>query len=152
MKIRNSVKAFIIENSRLLTIKGIDPIGNYYLLPGGGQRPGETMHQTLQRECLEEINCNVKVEDLIFVREYIGRNHEFAEYDKDTHQIEYIFLCKLSSNCTPKIGKVPDNNQVDIEWLELKKLTNYRLYPQEMRKTFSEFHKWKHKIYYGDIN
>ena len=152
MQIRNSVKAFIVKEKKLLTIKGVDHLGDYYLLPGGGQRPGETMHQSLQRECQEEINCRVEVMDLLFIREYIGRNHEFSEYDKDIHQIEYMFLCKLPEICSPKIGKVPDNNQVGVAWLELSNLMEYRLYPQDMREIFSEFSSQKHKIYFGDIN
>ena len=64
MYMRNSVKAFIVKEEKLLTIKGIDDRGDFYLLPGGGQRPGETMIQALQRECREEINCQVEVGDI----------------------------------------------------------------------------------------
>ena len=152
MYMRNSVKAFIVKDGKLLTIKGIDHLGDFYLLPGGGQRPGETMLQALQRECREEINCNAEVGDILYIREYIGQNHEFSEYDREVHQIEYMFFCELPEACCPKIGNVPDNNQVDIAWLELSNLSEYRLYPQDMREIFSKFGNHRQRIYFGDIN
>jgi ADP-ribose pyrophosphatase YjhB (NUDIX family) len=45
--IRNSTKAIIIKNGCLLTVKGIDSDGDWYLLPGGGQNPGETLKEAL---------------------------------------------------------------------------------------------------------
>lgn len=78
MNIRNSVKAIIIKDNKILTMKGKDDDGFYYLLPGGGQNHGETMVEALKRECLEEIGCNVEVLHLQIIREYIGKNHEFS--------------------------------------------------------------------------
>lgn len=43
--IRNSAKAIIVENDCLLAITQQDPDGLYYILPGGGQEPGETTPQ-----------------------------------------------------------------------------------------------------------
>ena len=119
MKLRNSAKAIIIQNNRLLAIRGKDPWGDYYLLPGGGQRAGETILEALQRECLEEIGTTVVTHDLRLVREYIGRNHEFAEYAGDVHQVELwppntdcgsvrlfpaILIYVPPSHCLPKPG------------------------------------------------
>ncbi|MFT5675864.1 MAG: 8-oxo-dGTP diphosphatase [Paraglaciecola sp.] len=36
-------------------------------LPGGGLDPNETIHQVLQRECLEELGCEVDVQYLFWV-------------------------------------------------------------------------------------
>ena len=68
------------------------------------------------------------MKDLLFIREYIGRNHEFSEYDRDVHQIEYMFLCGLPENGRLTIGKAPDEGQIGIAWLELTGLMRYRLY------------------------
>ncbi len=43
MKIRSSVNALIIEDSKVLTIKKIDGENFEYILPGGGQEFGETL-------------------------------------------------------------------------------------------------------------
>ena len=47
MVIRNSVKAIIIQDNKLLVTKLQDEDGMYYLLPGGGQEVGEKMHDTV---------------------------------------------------------------------------------------------------------
>lgn len=60
--IRNSVKAIIIVDGKLLLTKNQDDEGYFYLCPGGGQEHGETFHKTLQRECLEEIGSSVQIE------------------------------------------------------------------------------------------
>lgn len=132
-------------------MKGSDEQGFYYLLPGGGQEPGETMIQTLQRECREEISCKVIAGDLVLIREYISANHEFAHLESEVHQIEFMFLCKLAKNACPKIGHIPDINQIGIEWLELNKIDQYRLYPRTLRNVFASVSD-SHKIYQGDIN
>lgn len=59
--IRNSVKAIIIMNGEILLTKNQDPEGFFYLFPGGGQEHGETFHEALQRECLEEIGSSVQI-------------------------------------------------------------------------------------------
>lgn len=151
MKLRNSIKAIIIRDHRILTIKGTDLIGDYYLLPGGGQNPGETIHEALHRECQEEINCNVIIHDLRIIREYIGKNHEFKEFDRDVHQIEFMFRCSLPENAEPRVGNMPDINQNSVEWLDLKDLTKYKLYPQSLRDVFVNIEQ-NNQIYYGDLN
>jgi 8-oxo-dGTP diphosphatase len=150
--IRNSIKAVIIEDGKLLTIKAKDSFGPgfWYLLPGGGQDHGETMHEALKRECMEEINCKVKIKDLVSVREYIGKNHEFADFDRDAHQIEYMFECELEDGETPGKGSQPDQKQVGIEWLDIEKIMDYKLYPMSMREAFVS--QKRDKIYFGDVN
>ena len=76
--IRNSAKAIIIEGNKLLAIKLVDEEGYWYCLPGGGQEPGEALHDALRRECREEIDAEIEIGDLRFVRDYIGKNHEYA--------------------------------------------------------------------------
>ena len=89
--VRVSVKAVIIQDGKLLVTKNTDPWGIFYLLPGGGQMPGESLHEALMRECREEIGVEVEIGDPVFIRDYIARNHEFAEIEPDVHQIELRF-------------------------------------------------------------
>ncbi len=154
MPIRNSVKAIIIQDDRLLAIKKEDHEGVYYILPGGGQEQGETFHQTLKRECIEEIGQEVEIGDLILIREYIGKNHEHAAFDYDTHQIEYMFLSMIKGGSTViQNGINPDEGQIGVEWLPLSELLTYRLYPQHMREYLINFNSGvKIPVYLGDVN
>ena len=106
--IRNSAKAIIIKNGCLLTVKNIDSEGDWYLLPGGGQNLGETLKEALHRECIEEIGIDVSVGRLRYIREYIGKNHEFSEHDVDSHQVEFMFGCEFDEAQPPELGNNPD--------------------------------------------
>ncbi|MFM1654656.1 NUDIX domain-containing protein [Brevibacillus sp. B_LB10_24] len=131
--IRNSARAVIIQYDKILAVKVRQPYGDCYFLPGGGQQHGEDLQQTVRRECMEEIGQEVDVIELLFVREYIGKNHQFAEYDADIHQIDHIFLCELkapSSDIQP--GLDPDNDQLAIEWIRFDDLSHENFFPKAM--------------------
>jgi 8-oxo-dGTP diphosphatase len=130
--IRNSAKAIIINNGYFLTVKNVDSEGEWYLLPGGGQNSGETLKGALRRECIEEIGINVSVGRLRYIREYIGKNHEFSEHDGDSHQVEFMFECEFYEEHPPKVGKNPDAYQVDIAWLPINEIPEYRIYPKQL--------------------
>lgn len=149
MKIRNSAKAVIMRDNKLLTIEKMDKDGPWYLLPGGGQDHGETLIEAVKRECLEEIGAEVKVGKMILCREYIGKNHEFAETDTDFHQVEFYFECTLISDVDESAATHPDNGQTGVRWLPLSEDSRLRIYPKFLLnalKNTSEF------IYYGDKN
>lgn len=150
--IRNSAKAVIIEDERILLTKNQDHLGVFYLLPGGGQRFGETLRDAVRRECREEIRADVEVREIRFVREYIGKNHEFADADNGVHQVEYMFSCALAPGETPGTGPEPDGMQIGVEWIELKNLAEHRLYPDCLRALLSEKRDESSCLYLGDCN
>jgi 8-oxo-dGTP diphosphatase len=154
MHVRNSVKAIIFKGDNILLTKNQDIEGYFYLCPGGGQDHGETFHDTLLRECMEEIGQQVEIGELLFIREYIGKNHEHASLDFNVHQVEYYFSCKIVRTQGNYIQPTnPDNDQVGIEWVPLNDLLKYRLYPKELRGyLIKHFNGEKSPIYLGDIN
>lgn len=149
--IRNSVKAIIIVDGKLLLTKNQDIEGYFYLCPGGGQEHVETFHRTLQRECLEEIGSSVHIGELLFIREYIGQNHEHAAFDADVHQVEYYFLCQVNTQtCQPTN---PDSLQIGTQWIPIEKLHTYRLYPKALTQPLQKFIRGQQTtIYLGDVN
>jgi 8-oxo-dGTP diphosphatase len=147
--VRLSVKAIIIREGRILVLRCRDDKGVWYLLPGGGQEAGETLEEALHRECLEELGCKVRMGPLRFLRDYIAKNHEFAETDPDTHAVELMFDCDLESE--PTIASEPDKNQEGFEWLEVRKLQGCRLYPRVLEDALGSGES-AGVTYFGDVN
>lgn len=148
--IRNSAKAIIIQGGKLLCTKNRDQWGDFYLLPGGGQEPGETLNEALKRECMEEISAEVEPGDILYIREYIGKNHQFAEWDFDMHQIEFMFACTLLNEEAVKNGAMPDSMQIGLEWLEISRLSEYRIYPATLAEVLDQDGKSRGPVYLGD--
>ena len=154
---RVSVKALVFRAGRILLTKKSDSEGDFYIAPGGGQEHGETMPQTLEREVREETGYIVKAGELFFVREYIGANHEFAEFDGKMHQVELYFRATLQGMDTVPVTQ-PDTGQIGVEWVELGRLERVRLYPQSLREKFVSVAgengepDSRNHVYVGDVN
>lgn len=151
--VRNSAKAIIIENGCLLTTRNRDLFGDFFLLPGGGQHHGETMAEAVARECLEETGANIKVGRLALIREYISANHEFAEFDKTIHQVEFMFICTLEETVGTHAISEFDSMQTGTAWLEIANLQQYRLFPAILIDLLQAHADLKFpQIYLGDVN
>jgi ADP-ribose pyrophosphatase YjhB (NUDIX family) len=124
--IRNSAKAIIIRDGCVLLIRINDDDGEWFVLPGGGQHFGESLPETVRRECLEEIGVEVQVEELRLVREYIGKNHDNEEQG---HRLEFMFECRLPVGAEPQSGKRPDSRQTGVVWAPIANLATCCLYP-----------------------
>lgn len=154
MTIRNSAKAIILNGDKILLTKNKDNEGEFYLFPGGGQEHGETIHNALIRECIEETGYQVKVLNLLHIREYIGKNHEHSSFDFNVHQVEYYFVATITGDISPNpMPTNPDTDQVGIEWITIRDLMEYRIYPQDLREYIIKFFNGeKAPVYLGDIN
>jgi 8-oxo-dGTP pyrophosphatase MutT (NUDIX family) len=155
--VRNSAKAIIIEDGRLLTVAKAERHGAYYILPGGGQHPGETLEDAVRRECREELGADVTVGELVWIREYIGVHHEFGEQDADFHQIEFMFLCALVSAETLGSGHLLDDHQTGIAWIPLAALEATIFYPAALRPLIARLAGQppvdsRTVVYLGDVN
>ena len=146
---RLSAKAIIIRDGRLLVLRNRDAIGDWYMLPGGGQKHGETLLAALDRECMEEVGSGVTVGRLRFIRDYIARNHDF-EAEGNAHQVELMFECTLVSES--RLGAKPDKMQTGIEWIDLGALANHRIYPKTLQELLALNAGPDQPIYLGDVN
>ncbi|ACT00714.1 NUDIX hydrolase [Paenibacillus sp. JDR-2] len=123
--IRNSAKAIIIQDEKILLTVNKDDEGLFYLCPGGGQEHSENL------------------------REYIGRN--YIDGDSGMHQVEFYFECNLvSPNPTFEHVSIPDDHQVGVEWVEVSRLDEIRFYPSELGSRIKN--KDKSNCYLGDVN
>lgn len=154
--VRNSIKAVIVQDGHMLFTKMYYPEidDTFYLLPGGGQRHGETFPVALRRECLEETGAEVEVGPLLLVREYIGKNHQRHAYRSGgVHQVEYMFRCTLRTPLNYEAATEHDAEQVGLVWLPLKELSDYNIYPAALAGCFdTQGNCISSTIYMGDVN
>lgn len=135
---RVSAKAIIIRDGALLALRcaraGRD--NAFYILPGGGQEAGESLHDALRRECLEEIGTDVVPGPLLHVRDYLHVSPE--EPDKSKQQVEVMFAAELANGAEPRVGHTPDSYQEGVAWLPLDHLAEFELYPRALAKALAE--------------
>ncbi len=151
-QIRSAARAVIICDGRLLATKMRDARGVYYILPGGGQRPGETLEETVRRECLEEAGVKVRVVRLLYVREYIGKNHDFSKRHASFHQLEHVFLCEVEDPRSACPGRETDTHQIGVNWLALEALPRIRFYPEAVKPFLGPAGPAFPAAYLGDCN
>ncbi len=70
----------------LIRQKGIGPLGELWLPPGGGVEPGQSVPENLEREFLEETGLKVKTEQLLFVHEHL---------EEPLHAVELFFTVSI---------------------------------------------------------
>ena len=123
-RVRVSAKALVIRDGRMLAVKVRDPDGMFYIMPGGGQRAGELLPETAEREVAEETGVRVKAGEAVFVI-------EGAQGEPD-HRVDIVFRCEYLGPCGTE--RQPDHNQIGAEWLEIATLNKVPLYPSRLRR------------------
>ncbi|MBN1808479.1 MAG: NUDIX domain-containing protein [Planctomycetes bacterium] len=151
-KIRNSAKAVIIRDGSILLQCNRDALGEYWLLPGGGQKHGEALHDALRREVLEETGLEITPGPLLHVREYIGARHEFAELDAGVHQVEFMFRCEAVPGSSVASPAGPDDNQVGVEWVDIADLAELPVYPGVLKELLAAGEPYAGPVYLGAVN
>ncbi|WP_282937305.1 NUDIX domain-containing protein [Paenibacillus sp. RC67] len=131
-QIRTAARAIIIKNQSLLVLRRTGLQGEFFVLPGGGQKHEEAIQQTLIREVLEEVDLHVNAEQLLFINEFIGkRDSSFPDHEQDVHQIDFTYLCSVTTEQEAQVGAQPDVHQIGIAWIPLKEITDYRTHPKD---------------------
>lgn len=150
--VRNSIKAVIIRDGRILLTVNKEGERVFYLLPGGGQEPGETMEAALIRECREEIGAGVAVGEFLWVREFIADHYDWAVFH-GTHQVEFMFACTLEEGVKPHVGAVKDIMQTGVEWVPLTKIAETELFPEVLKVVIPLYAETGRvaKVYLGDV-
>lgn len=137
--IRNSAKALIIKDGKMLAIKIKDQDEEWYIMPGGGQESEELLSDAVGREVAEEIGIEVLPKELVFVIEGV--------HGEEFHRVDFVFLCEY-------VGEVSgaelhqDTNQVGFDWLDIQALNHSKLYPSKLRRQIMNLHEGKpFKVY-----
>ena len=135
--IRTAARALIFRGGRLLLARCRDADGDWYMAPGGGQHEGESLPETLVRECREELGAEGEVLGLCFVRDYIVARHAFSYLDEAAHQLEVFFECRVSEDYQAGLGDEPDSRQIGVVWADHAMLAGARVYPAHLKRLVS---------------
>ena len=144
MSARNSAKAIVVHDGKLLVNRCVSRFGEYYALPGGGQHTGEMLAETVRRELLEETGYSVVPLRLSGIYERICEGRR----DGNSHKIYFIFLCRLADD----IRRSPtekDRFQIDCAWIDLKSAHRENLFPRAIRDNLSGLIQHTETIFIG---
>ncbi|WP_328731900.1 NUDIX domain-containing protein [Streptomyces caniferus] len=136
-EIRTSAKAVVLHDDHVLLMRANWDDQECYFLPGGGQHPGESLSDAVRREVDEETGLTVTVNRLLWLREYIGANHDHPVSEASTHRIEAIFRCTPTSDPHELGGHAQDDVQTGLEWVPLGKVSDINLLPHAIRQPIS---------------
>lgn len=84
---RPTGKAIVFDNENKVALVGTK-VNSFYQLPGGGIDQGESIENGIIRECLEEIGCNVNLEN------EVGQIDDYRNRDKK-HCINHCYTARL---------------------------------------------------------
>lgn len=153
---RPSARAVVVDEDRvLLNHLRHERAGDFYELPGGGIRPGETLQQAVRREALEETGYSVAVHELLWARDYVADNHEFAYLSPAGFQaLDLMFRCTLAGPAVAEAHE-SDSFQVGVEWVDAARLDEIRLVPAALVPALRAFLTDRtvvKPIYLGDVS
>jgi 8-oxo-dGTP pyrophosphatase MutT (NUDIX family) len=135
--IRVAARALIIEDGRLLVMCYRDDKGSWCVTPGGGIHKSETLGEGLRREVKEELGIDVQPDDVVYVRELLGRSAKIKHggITDDTHQLVIFFHCRRTGDL--RLGAQPDNYCTGFDWVPLRQLVEHNFYPAALAQRLS---------------
>ena len=103
------------EGKVLLAMRGKAPSFGKWGIPGGVVEVGETLHEAIRREVLEETSICVEPVKLLTVFDSINRDEDGRVH---YHYILFEYLCRYVSGEVQASGDAPDARWVCFEDLD----------------------------------
>ncbi|MDE0470588.1 MAG: NUDIX hydrolase [Ekhidna sp.] len=137
-KVRVRACGILVKDRKILLLRhhSIGPRRYLWSPPGGGVLFGQSLHETLRREFLEETNLTIDVGEYLFTNEYI---------DNQYHAIELFFTVKYCSGKL-KLGIDPELSSSDQILTEARFLSCQEIekIPKDaLHSIFSSTSDWK---------
>jgi len=127
-----SARGLLKENSKVLFIEySIDKV-NYFALPGGKLKTGESLKECVEREFKEETNVSVLAKQLILVNEFIDPKpkHVHESWKNGIHQVESIFLVeRVEHPFDKKFQQKIDFGMQGYTWLDRNEVLKVQYFP-----------------------
>ena len=120
---RVSVHALILNEGHMLLIKrATEPSKGKWSLPGGRIELGETIHQAIKREVLEECSVEIEIERIFDVGENIIRDEE------DRISYHFVLIYFLAHYKGGELKAQSDAE--DVRWFTTEELYEADMHPQ----------------------
>lgn len=87
-KTLKSGRAVVLDNRGKIALLNVSK-RKYHKLPGGGRKKNESIIQSLKRECLEEIGCQ------IIIKKEIGKIIEYRNWETPLKHTSFCYLAKI---------------------------------------------------------
>ncbi|WP_242928997.1 NUDIX domain-containing protein [Pontibacter vulgaris] len=120
-KLRARVCGICIQDNKLLLVRHQATINNqaFWAPPGGGVQYGETLHDCLKREILEETGLQVTIKRFLCVNEFL---------QKPLHAVELFFEVSIDSG-NLRTGSdpesAPDKQLIEqVQFLSVQEIKN----------------------------
>lgn len=142
-QLENACRAFILHEKKILLCK--QKMRDFWTLPGGSVKGGETLVECICREIFEEIGIKFQIEQMLFIRELINPSR---------HRIEFYFSTKMQANSQFYEEINPCNEIAEARFFTLEELGFIKLkpvcLPDLIRETFNETSVFPR--YLGNVN
>lgn len=96
---------------------------DYWCTPGGGLDEGESLHQGLTREIIEEIGIAPKIGKLLFIQQFI-------ESSKQQEQLEFFFQIENVEDYHDINLEATTHGLAEIQTVEFVDLKTHNILPQ----------------------
>lgn len=125
MAIRCAAKALIVREGRILLNRCRKSDGSvYYDLPGGGQKPFESMEEAVRREVREETGMSVNIVRFAAMAEEIYTSENLRQkYPDYAHRVMHIFLAEPTGSAQINPTEM-DLGMEGCEWVLLDEVQN----------------------------
>ena len=123
MKRHARYQGAVVRDDHVLLVKHtwFEGGAEYWLLPGGGQVPGESEEECVRRELLEETHLDVRVERLLI---------DQAAHDDVIYECYKTYLCTIVAG-REQAGHEPEPEEsqayaiTEVTWFDLRDATTW---------------------------
>lgn len=125
---RLAVRGVVVHEGRLLLVNAYGGgISDLWCAPGGGVERGSSLPDNLAREIYEETGLTVQVGTPCLV-------NEFHDPDRDFHQVEVFFRCKLRAGTLSEDWKDPEQIVDQRRWVSEADMQALRVKPNSLSR------------------